>query len=220
MRPVSNFLIMQLSNSRVEKGSKFQIYNEIGWWSPDCEVSITTTSEETVLIPDEEDADIGHRYIWSTNIESDCTITISANWDMSNKLIMSYDKATIEIPNVIESYEIGTYVLNDGNDWRYSVPDDDLEAKLGEEYLNIDWVFTVTEVKGPSGYMVRYRNNGGIRTGTIYVVNVKPEQDDYELPETGGIGTKVYIAGGAILMMSSCLLGGYRMRRKRERRRR
>lgn len=204
----------------VEKGSKFQIYNEIGWWSPDCEVSITTTSEETVLIPDEEDADIGHRYIWSTNIESDCTITISANWDMSNKLIMSYDKATIEIPNVIESYEIGTYVLNDGNDWRYSVPDDDLEAKLGEEYLNIDWVFTVTEVKGPSGYMVRYRNNGGIRTGTIYVVNVKPEQDDYELPETGGIGTKVYIAGGAILMMSSCLLGGYRMRRKRERRRR
>ena len=88
MRPVSNFLIMQLSNSRVEKGSKFQIYNEIGWWSPDCEVSITTTSEETVLIPDEEDADIGHRYIWSTNIESDCTITISANWDMSNKLII------------------------------------------------------------------------------------------------------------------------------------
>lgn len=40
--------------------------------------------------------------------------------------------------------------------------------------------------------------------------------DTYELPETGGIGTTGYLTGGAILMMSSCLLGGYRMRRKRK----
>lgn len=40
----------------------------------------------------------------------------------------------------------------------------------------------------------------------------------YELPETGGIGTTGYFTGGAALMLASGLLGGTRMRRKRERR--
>ncbi|MBM6948046.1 isopeptide-forming domain-containing fimbrial protein [Mordavella massiliensis] len=45
-------------------------------------------------------------------------------------------------------------------------------------------------------------------------------EETYELPGTGGFGPAGYLAGGAILTAASCLTGGYRMRRRRERRRR
>ena len=45
-------------------------------------------------------------------------------------------------------------------------------------------------------------------------------EETYELPGTGGFGPAGYLAGGAILTAASCLAGGYRMRRRRERRRR
>ena len=93
----------------------------------------------------------------------------------------------------------------------------------GNELLKVDdygnpYYYTVKE-EVPDGYTVIYssNNNSGIQAGEITITN---QANGYILPETGGIGTKVYIAGGAILMMSSCLFGGYRMRRKRERRRR
>lgn len=206
----------------VEKGSAFQIHTDDNQWAaPSCEVYVSTGGGESQLDLSQESASGSggpYRYSWNTTINSDCTITIKAKdvWYYSGYLEIERKEATVEKPVVEGTPEvINTYELNNDNNWYCLVPENELR-----NYFEEDWVFTVTEVKGPSGYMVRYRNNGGIRTGTIYVVNVKPEQDDYELPETGGIGTKVYIAGGAILMMSSCLLGGYRMRRKRERRRR
>lgn len=58
-----------------------------------------------------------------------------------------------------------------------------------------------------------YKNQDGI---SILFKNL---ENGYELPETGGIGTFVYTAGGALLMVVAALLYGYRWRRKHERRR-
>lgn len=72
---------------------------------------------------------------------------------------------------------------------------------------------------GPDGgqtttgeYTFTYRGDENL------IIVARNQMNTYELPETGGIGTTGYLAGGAMLMMSSCLIGGYRMRRKRERR--
>ena len=210
---------IETENYTVEKGSEFQIYTtQDTYQTPPYQVYISLNNEEKkeVSYSTENGEFYGDKYFWITPINSDCTITIKGDWITPDSLKIEKKDATIKKPVVVEEPKIvGKYPLNKDNDWHITVP----EAAL-TDYSEDGWVFTVTEVKGPSGYMVRYRNNGGIRTGTIYVVNIKAEQDEYELPETGGIGTKVYIAGGTILMMSSCLLGGYRMRHKRERRRR
>lgn len=105
--------------------------------------------------------------------------------------------------------------LSNSNKWTKTWDGNDL-LKV-DDYGN-PYYYTVKE-EVPDGYTVIYssNNNSGIQAGEITITN---QANGYILPETGGIGTKVYIAGGAILMMSSCLFGGYRMRRKRESRRR
>ena len=102
--------------------------------------------------------------------------------------------------------------------WKYTFTDLPLTGK--DEDGNPVTYYYFVEEEPVTNYTPSYKNNDGIQRGTITVTNKEDENPSYELPETGGIGTKVYIAGGTILMMSSCLLGGYRMRRKRERRRR
>lgn len=48
-------------------------------------------------------------------------------------------------------------------------------------------------------------------------ISNKQIQDEYKLPETGGSGTALFTTGG-FAMITGCLIIGYRMRRKRERR--
>ena len=67
-----------------------------------------------------------------------------------------------------------------------------------------------TRQEGP--YTFAY--NGSVNLTII----ARNQLGEYELPETGGPGTIGFLAGGAILMAFSCLAGGYRMRRRRERR--
>lgn len=67
------------------------------------------------------------------------------------------------------------------------------------------------ETRQEGSYTFEY--NGSVNL-TIIAWN---QLGEYELPETGGIGTTGFFTGGAILMAASCLAGGYRMRRKRER---
>lgn len=100
---------------------------------------------------------------------------------------------------------------------------DPITLENGETYI-------IEEIKVPDDYeYVGIGLEGGQLSNTysftyysnstiVIAARNRVESYQYELPETGGIGTTGYLTGGAILMMSSCLLGGYRMRRKRERR--
>lgn len=69
-------------------------------------------------------------------------------------------------------------------------------------------------------------SNGGdgYTSGTITVTNHKPssppdtpDSPGYELPATGSTGTAPYTTAGAVLM-GAALVGGYRRKRRQERR--
>ena len=88
---------------------------------------------------------------------------------------------------------VGTPVtLNKTSNWSYSWTD--LEQGYYytvEEVLPEDWkVWTVS-----------YVHNDGIQTGQIYITNVVSDEFTYELPRTGGSGTKNFVLFGAFAMI-------------------
>ena len=82
--------------------------------------------------------------------------------------------------------------LNKANDWSYSWAD-----------LDKNYYYTVEEVL-PDGWKVwtvSYVHNDGIQTGQIYITNVVSDEFTYELPKTGGSGTKNFVLFGAFAMI-------------------
>lgn len=93
---------------------------------------------------------------------------------------------------------IDTFVLNDSNNWSKSWNDLDYSDQNGNKYY-----YTVEEL-AVNGYKTSYTNNEGIQTGDIYVVNMKENVINFELPETGGGGNGLnYLAGGTITAFSA-----------------
>ena len=106
--------------------------------------------------------------------------------------------------------EVGgeTLPLNESNGWTGIFTD-----------LEPDGQYTVKEVSVPDGYTVSYSVNEDevvVPGATITVTNRK-NAPGYELPATGSTGTAPYTAAGAVLM-AAALVGGYRRKRRQERR--
>ena len=106
--------------------------------------------------------------------------------------------------------EVGgkTLPLNESNGWTGIFTD-----------LEPDGQYTVKEVSVPVGYTVRFRVNedvGGGPGATITVTN-RNIAPGYELAATGSTGTAPYTTAGAVLM-AAALVGGYRRKRRQERR--
>ncbi len=82
--------------------------------------------------------------------------------------------------------------LNKASNWSYSWADLDKNYYYTvEEVLPEDWkVWTVS-----------YVHNDGIQTGQIYITNVVSDEFTYELPKTGGSGTKNFVLFGAFAMI-------------------
>lgn len=101
-----------------------------------------------------------------------------------------------------------TLPLNESNGWTGIFTD-----------LEPDGQYTVKEVSVPDGYTVSCSVNEGeavLPGGTITVTNRK-NAPGYELPATGSTGTAPYTTAGAVLM-AAALVGGYRRKRRQERR--
>lgn len=101
-----------------------------------------------------------------------------------------------------------TLPLNKSNGWTGIFTD-----------LEPDGQYTVKEVFVPDGYTVSYSVNEGeavVPGATITVTNRK-NAPGYELPATGSTGTAPYTTAGAVLM-AAALVGGYRRKRRQERR--
>lgn len=97
--------------------------------------------------------------------------------------------------------------LNAGNNWSGTFTDLDPDAKY---YVVEDTV---------DGYTVSYTKdaeNPAVPGATITVINRK-NAPGYELPATGSTGTAPYTTAGAVLM-GAALVGGYRRKRRQERR--
>lgn len=83
-------------------------------------------------------------------------------------------------------------ILNKTNNWSYSWAD-----------LEKDYYYTVEEVLPDDWkvWTVSYVHNDGIQTGQIYITNVVSDEYTYELPKTGGTGTKNFVLFGAFAMI-------------------
>lgn len=101
-----------------------------------------------------------------------------------------------------------TLELNAGNYWKGQFTDLDPDAQ-----------YYVVEEVSVDGYTVSYTNDVGkpaLPGATITVTNRK-NAPGYELPATGSTGTAPYTTAGAVLM-AAALVGGYRRKRRQERR--
>lgn len=101
-----------------------------------------------------------------------------------------------------------TLPLNESNGWTGIFTD-----------LEPDGQYTVKEVSVPDGYTVSYSVNEDevVVPGATIVVTNRKNAPGYELPATGSTGTAPYTTAGAVLM-GAALMGGYRRKRRQERR--
>ena len=106
--------------------------------------------------------------------------------------------------------EVGgkTLPLNESNGWTGMFTD-----------LEPDGQYTVKEVSVPDGYTVSYSVNEdeAVVPGDTITVTNRKNAPGYELPATGSTGTAPYTTAGAVLM-GAALVGGYRRKRRQERR--
>lgn len=75
---------------------------------------------------------------------------------------------------------------------------------LPKKIDGVDCFYTVEEVMPSSNWKmwtVAYANNSGIQTGQIYITNTVSDEYSYELPKTGGSGTKNFVLFGAFAMI-------------------
>ena len=114
--------------------------------------------------------------------------------------------------SIDESYNPDQVILDASNNWKY------VWKNLAQKDANGNpYYYKVVEVSNIPGYTVSYTNND-VQSGEVIVTNTRTTSQDYELPETGGIGTNRFTAVGLALMAGS-LMCGYVMRRKRRERR-
>lgn len=108
----------------------------------------------------------------------------------------------------LEKVEGKTLPLNESNGWTGTFTD-----------LEPDGQYTVKEVSVPDGYTVSYSVNEdeAVVPGATIVVTNRKNAPGYELPATGSTGTAPYTTAGAVLM-GAALVGGYRRKRRQERR--
>lgn len=101
-----------------------------------------------------------------------------------------------------------TLPLNESNGWTGTFTD-----------LEPDGQYTVKEVSVPDGYTVSYSVNEdeAVVPGVTITVTNRKNAPGYELPATGSTGTAPYTTAGAVLM-GAALVGGYRRKRRQERR--
>lgn len=108
----------------------------------------------------------------------------------------------------LEKVDGKTLLLNESNGWTGIFTD-----------LEPDGQYTVKEVSVPDGYTVSCSVNEGeaVVPGATIVVTNRKNAPGYELPATGSTGTAPYTTAGAVLM-GAALVGGYRRKRRQERR--
>lgn len=116
---------------------------------------------------------------------------------------------TLKLYKVGEAEPVKTQTLKkgDGNNWKYTFTDLNPDA----QYYVVEETVDGYEVVSGTG-----ENNAALPGATITVTNRK-NAPGYELPATGSTGTAPYTTAGAVLM-GAALVGGYRRKRRQERR--
>ena len=116
---------------------------------------------------------------------------------------------TLKLYKVGDAEPVKTQTLKkgDGNNWKYTFTGLEPEKEYYVEEVSVDGY----EVVSGTG-----EGNATLPGATITVINRK-NAPGYELPATGSTGTAPYTTAGAVLM-GAALVGGYRRKRRQERR--
>lgn len=117
---------------------------------------------------------------------------------------------TVNLYKIVDGKGVATGLslkLNEGNSWSGTFTNLDPDAKY---YIVEDTVDGYEVVSGTG------EGNAALPGATITVTNRK-NAPGYELPATGSTGTAPYTTAGAVLM-GAALVGGYRRKRRQERR--
>ena len=116
---------------------------------------------------------------------------------------------TLKLYKVGDAEPVKTQTLKkgDGNNWKYTFTGLDPEKEYYVEEVSVN------------GYTVSYTSDveHPAKPGATIVVTNRKNAPGYELPATGSTGTAPYTAAGAVLM-GAALVGGYRRKRRQERR--
>lgn len=147
-----------------------------------------------------------------TNQQQTDWLKVTKVWQDSDgsSLTENLPEITVHLYKIVNSKgeDAGeTLTLNAGNNWTGQFTDLDPNAQY---YVVEDTV---------EGYTVSYSSdveNPAVPGATITVTNRK-NAPGYELPATGSTGTAPYTTAGAVLM-GAALVGGYRRKRRQERR--
>ena len=159
---------------------------------------------------------------------------VVANPEKSNNL-----KATVSLSDIIapavetpiagSDTVINTVDLSESNYWQHVFENLPLKGTYNGEtvhyaYYALETKMDSTDVSEDGGTYGDWTVTQGktpITSGTITIVNTKkpdtPDSPGYELPATGSTGTAPYTTAGAVLM-GAALVGGYRRKRRQERR--
>lgn len=150
--------------------------------------------------------------VTNTKKRTETTLDVVKKWKDSdgNPLTENLPEITVHLYKVVSGQVEATSLslrLNAGNNWTSQFTNLDPNAQY---YVVEDTV---------EGYTVSYTKdaeNPAAPGDTITVTNRK-NAPGYELPATGSTGTAPYTAAGAVLM-GAALVGGYRRKRRQERR--
>lgn len=140
------------------------------------------------------------------------SVPMSGN-DLAN--IMFFEDTVIappvEIKRSSSPEKVEEFELNSDNNWSKRWTTSQLNEASNRKY-----VYKVTEITDNFEYLVTYENNEVSSNTADTPIIIKNTENMYELPATGGIGTKRIVFGGTFLILIS-LLSGYCVA-KRERR--
>ena len=101
----------------------------------------------------------------------------------------------------------------DGN-WRLSIKGLPKSAVNTDGTKGGDYLYYIKESAENGFSLESTENNEGINSGIIKLVNRKHEY--YELPDTGGVGTRPYkVAGLALMLTSAVYLISVKKRKRR-----
>ena len=108
----------------------------------------------------------------------------------------------------------GTYTIGENHGgWRLTI--DNLPKQGVDGDGNIVY-YTYYIVENAGNYSTSYGNNDGIASGTITVTNTESDTPGYVMPETGGAGTALYTAGGALMTLVAGILLYIQNKRRKE----
>lgn len=117
-----------------------------------------------------------------------------------------------KLPDGAASETLGTYTLTAANSWKLSVTGD----KIAEKDANGNiWYYYVTEKTDVENYAPVYSVNGVGSSDVIILTNKNTQKPgEVILPETGGIGTRVFYAASGAMMIGAAVYYIVNKRRK------